>query len=274
MKCIIFFIRNQINRSEFKICFALLNCLSVFGLIIGYTKNYKNDFVFLRSAADNFLLTSTDARVARMLFVFLFPLLAASFGTCYSSKNNKESNGIFALLRMNKKLFVYGNAIVVVCTAIAGFMIVLGLNQLMCILAFPLEGYDNRWGLAPYRLIESFQPDLLFDIWTIQNPYVYNILYILIISIMAGGIALLTYSLGFIKEIKKWTPIQLSVFVFVIFILLFAAGDFFQFPAISYLSYAEPGHSVNLMQYIIFTGSLYILGSILTIIGEKRYENL
>lgn len=146
MKYIIFFIRNQINRSEFKICFALLNFLSVFGLMIGYMQNYKNDFVFLRSAADNFLLTSTDARVARMLFVFLFPLLAASFGTCYSSKNNKENIGVFALLRMNRKLFIYGNAIVVVCTTIIAFMIVLSLNQILCILTFPLEGFDNRWG--------------------------------------------------------------------------------------------------------------------------------
>nr|WP_308649600.1 hypothetical protein [uncultured Agathobacter sp.] len=274
MKSINFFIKNQINRSEFKICFTLLNFLSVFGMIIGYMQNYKNDFMFLRSAADNFFLTSTDARVARMLFVFLFPLMAASFGTCYSGKNNKESNGFYALFRMNKKLFVYGNAVVVVCTAIVGFVIVLGLNQFMCILTYPLEGYDNRWGMAPYRLIESFQPDLLFDIWTIQNPYVYNILYILMISIMAGGIALLSYSLGFMKEIKKWNSIQLSAFVFAIFILLFVAGEFFQFPTISYLSYVEPGHSVNLMQYMIFIGSLYILGSILTIRGERTYENL
>lgn len=128
--------------------------------------------------------------------------------------------------------------------------------------------------MIQYRLIENFQPDLLFDIWTIQNPYVYNILYILMISIMAGGIALLTYSLGFIKGIIKWKPIQLSAFVFVIFILLFVASELFRFPTISYLSYAEPGHSVSLMQYITFTGSLYILGCILTIRGEKTYENL
>lgn len=270
MKCIIFFVKNQINRSEFKICFALLNSLSIFGLIIGYMQNYKNDYMFLRSAADNFLLTSTDARVARMLFVFLFPMLAAILGTCY---NNKD-NGVFALLRMNRKLFVYGNAIAVVFTTIVAFMIVLGLNQIICILAFPLEGYDNRWGMAPYQLIESYQPNLLFDIWTIQNPYIYNILYILIISIMAGGIALLTYSLGVVKQVIQCKPAQLSAFVFIIFILLFVISELFQIPAISYLAYIEPGHSVSLSQYIIFAGSLYILGGILIIRGEKTYENL
>lgn len=52
---------------------------------MGYIQNYQNDFVFLRSAADNFLLTSTDSRTIRMMFVLCFPLLTFSLCNGYKA---------------------------------------------------------------------------------------------------------------------------------------------------------------------------------------------
>lgn len=92
------------------------------------------------------------------------------------------------MLRMDKKRYIYGDAFVVVTVTAISFMVVLGLNQILCFVAFPLSGADNRWGITEYDLMDSFQPDLLFDIWSIQNPYVYNFLYIVIIGILAGAL--------------------------------------------------------------------------------------
>lgn len=272
MKRISFFIKNQINRSEFKICFIILILLSISGVVMGYCQNYKKDLMFIRSAADNFLLASTYARVIEMLFALLFPLLAASLCAGYKKGSKKNEDCLFSLLRMNKKQFVYGNAVVVVVMTIMVFMFTLILNQLLCLLAFPLHGADNRWGQPRYELICSFNPEYLFDIWVIQNPYIYNILYIIIISILAGGIALLTYGLGYLKMLERLKPIQLSAIVFIGFIMLFVISQFIGISGISFLSYVETGHSVSLTQYCIFTCFIYLAGLVLTIKGKEVYE--
>lgn len=204
MNHIIFFVKNQINQTMFKIGFFVLVLLSIGGMVIGYIQNYHSDLIFLRSAADNFLLTSTDCRVVRMMFVICFPLLAASLCT-----GGRKDSSLFPILRMDKKQYIYGNAFVTVVMTIISFMVVLGLNQLLCFAAFPLSGADNRWGLTEYNLINSFQKNLLFDMWSIQNPYVYNLLYIVIISILAGGISLLTYGLGYVKKLEQFRPVQI-----------------------------------------------------------------
>ncbi len=267
MKCIRFFVKNQINRSEFKVTFVILFLLGTGGMIMGYAQNYQNDLVFLRSAADNFLLTSTESRVIKMMFSLCFPLLAAALCTGY-----RRGNALFSMLRMNKKQYIYGNALVVIGITVISFMSVLGLNQLLCFVAFPLSGSDNRWGMTEYDLMNSFQADLLFDIWSVQNPYVYNLLYIVIISILAGGIAFLDYGLGYVKRLGQLKPVLLSVLVFLVFIALFVIGDLLDIPAISFLAYIEPGHAVNLVQYAAFTGCIYVLGMVLTIKGKKEYE--
>lgn len=267
MNHIIFFIKNQINQTGFKIGFAVLVLLSTGGIVMGYIKNYQSDLIFLRSAADNFLLTSTDCRIIRMLFVFCFPLIAASLCT-----ENRKSNSLFPMLRMNKRQYIYGNALASVSMTIISFMVVLGLNQLLCFVAFPLSGADNRWGLPEYDLINSFHKELLFDIWTVQNPYIYNVFYIIIISIMAGGIALLTYGLRYIKKLERFKPVQLSVLVFVVFTILFVVSELLHIPIVNFMAYIEPGHAVRLVQYVIFTLCIYAVGLFLTIRGQKKYE--
>lgn len=269
MNRIFFFMKFQINQAGFKISFAVLALLNIIGMVMGYIQNYQNDFVFIRSAADNFLLTSTDSRTIRMAFALCFPLLASSL--CNGSK---AGSGLFSMLRMDKKQYIYENAVVAVIVTVISFMAALGLNQLLCFAAFPLSGSDNRWGMREYGLLDSFQADLLFDIWSIQNPYLYNFLYIVIISVLAGGIAFLTYGLGYIKSLGHLKPVQLSALVFIAFIALFVISGLLHVPAINFISYVEPGRAVSVLQYVFFTGCIYIAGLVLTIRGKKIYEYL
>lgn len=176
------------------------------------------------------------------------------------------------MLRMDKKLYIYGNAFVTVVMVIISFITVLGINQLLCFVAFLLLGTNNRWRLTEYNLINSFQADLLFDMWSIQNPYIYNLLYIFIISILAGGIALLTHGLKYIKKLERFRPVQLSAFVFIIFTVLFVVSELLHIPTINFLAYTEPGHAVNIIQYAVFTVCIYAIGLFLTIRGNKTYE--
>lgn len=269
MGCSIFFLKSQLNQAGFKICFGILVLLNLVGMLLGYVSNYQRDFMFVRSAADNFLLASTDSRVIRMLFGLLFPLLASSL--CIGHQKEK---GIFTMLRMSKRQYIYGNAVIVVSMTVSAFAMALGLNQLLCFAAFPLSGADNRWGMAEYALPQNVEPDCLFDVWSVQNPYLYNIFYILIISVLAGGIALLVYGLSYTKTFRRLRPVQLSAFVFVLFMAMFLFSELLHIPAMSVLAYIEQGHSVSVKEYMVFTGCVYAFGVALTIWGRKTYESI
>lgn len=270
MNYIAVLIKNQINRFEFKLCFAILFLLSIVGILTGYALNYQQDAVYVRSAADNFLMISTDTSVIRRLITFLFPLLAAALCAGYRSKNDE----LHMLLRMDRRQFVYGNAFVTVGLTMLAFTAVLIMNQLLCFVAFPISASDNVWGRIDYDLIRSYQPEYLYDFWSIQNPYIYNLLFIFNIGLMSGGIGLLTYGLGYVKALRQLKPILLAALVFILFISLFVLSEVIHIPLLSFLSYIEPGHQTGIVQCFSFIGCIYAAGLLLTVKGKKSYENI
>lgn len=272
MKGLIFQIKYQINQPEYKICFSMLLIFSLGGFLLCFTNSFGRDYMYIRSAAENFLLVATDARILEMVFALLFPLLAALLCAGCRRKSEVSGDGLNVILRMKKRSYVMGNACAVVILTFLSFAAVLTINQILCMVAFPVNGYDNRWGMPIYRLIMDYDSKKLFDIWTIQNPYIYNVLYSLIISILAGGIALLAYGLGLTRILKKVKTIQISVFVFVLFMLLFAMGEVSHIPMLSFTTFVETGHTVSFGQYLIFAGVIYLTGIILVIKGQKIYE--
>ncbi len=263
-----FFIRNQINRTEFKVTFMMLFLIGTGGLIMCYVQNYQENLVLLRSAADSFLLVSTESRVICMMYTLIFPLLASSLCSGY-----RNGGVLFSLQRMDKRKYVYGNAAAVVCLTVISFMAALGLNQLLCFSAFPLSAASNRWGMTEYGLMNSYVEGNLFDFWTAQNPYVYNVLFIITGSVLAGGVALLTYGLGYVRALSGLKPVLLSVIVFLMFIALFVIDGIFDFNAINYQLYVAPSEA-SLISYLIFTGGIYLAGVLLTVKGKREYECL
>ena len=51
-----------------------------------------------------------------------------------------------------------------------------------------------------------------------------------------------------------------------------AIGQLFSSPMISFLSYVQGRQEVRKIDYGIFTGALYLLGILLTILGVRKYE--
>lgn len=272
MKSLMYQIKSQINQREFKICFLLLWILSLGGFSLGCIHCYHNGYMQIRSAADNFLIVSANSRVFTMIFTLLFPLIAATLCAGYRKKNEKKGDGLFSLLRMNKKKYIFGNALAVVIITVLSILLVLVVNQLLCIIAFPITGYDNRFGVPQYMLAATYDKKMLLDFWQIQNPYIYNLMYSVIISVLGGGIALLAYGICFMKKVEKLKAIQISIIIFALFALLMVVGQLLDISVLSYLSFVEVGHYTNLLSYFIFIIIIYGAGIALSIRGIKRYE--
>ena len=265
-------IKAQMNQREFKICFSLLWLLSIGGFILGCIRCYHDEIMQIRSAADNFLLVSTSARSINMVFTLIFPLVAATLCAGYRKKNEKNGDGLFSMLRMSKTKYIVGNAIATVIITVLSILFVLVVNQLLCFTAFPINGYDNRFAAPQYAYFTVYDSKMLLDFWQIQNPYIYNALYSIMISILGGGIALLAYAVCFIKKTEKMKSIQISIMIFAAFALLVVAGQFLNIPILSYLTFVETAHQTNLFSYFLFLLVIYGAGIILIIKGTKNYE--
>lgn len=265
-------IKCYLEYSEFKITFGVLLLFSIAGMIFSLFHYYGSDYMYLRSAADNFFLVSTSTRIVRSIFVLLFPLLASMLCAGLLKGSIQKGNGLYTSLRMGKTDFIVGNASAVVVLTILSFTVIMLLNQIFCLIAFPLNAADNRWGTVEYAKFMQYDSNLLFDFWNIRNPYIYNLLYVLIISFLAGGIALVTYGMSFMSKCKKMSGVKISCMVYMFFLFLFVLGEFMKIDAISFTSYIEPAHSINIQSYFIYVGVIYLIGSIFTLKGYKEYE--
>ena len=272
MKSIMYQIKSQINQREYKICFSLLWFLSIGGFIVSCFSYYGRGYMQIRSAADEFLLVSTSSRAFTMVFTLIFPLIAATLCAGYRKKNEKNGDGLFSLLRMSKKKYILGNATAVVMITGLSILLVLVVNQLLCIIAFPINGYDNRFAMPQYMMAAGYDSTVLLDFWQIQNPYIYNLLYSVMISVLGGGMALLAYGICFVKKIEKMKSIQISIIIFALFALMMVAGQLLDIPVLSYLSFVETEHYTNLLNYFIFIIVVYGAGIALSIKGMKNYE--
>lgn len=272
MKSFVFQLKSQINQRDFKITFALLCLMSIGAVLLNCIKAYGINYMRVRSAADNFLLCAPSSRAIMMIFSLLFPLIAATLGSGYRKNNEKKGDGLFSLLRMNRRQYIVGNAVAVVLITTVSILFILILNQLLCCIAFPIEGFDNRFGISVYAKAMTYDKNLLFDYWQINNPYVYNLLYSVIISVLAGGIALLTYGLELYDIFEKLKPIHISIIIFFFFIFIMIISHNLNIPLLSYLSYVEVNHNISFSSYLIFVSAIYVIGIALSLKGCNRYE--
>lgn len=219
MKVFQFYVRSMLNQLEFQICFGFM-CLMSFGSFLwNCLTYYGKDYMQIRSGADVFFLTSTSSRIVTMIFSLIVPLIAMMLCAGYRKKGEKEGNNLFAFIRMGHRKYLIIGAIATIFVTIICFWMILGVNQILCRIVFPVIGRDNRWGLPMYLLPLNYNSKMFLDIWQVQNPYIYNIFYIFIIGILAGGISLVFYGASMLDIFKKMGLVQNAVFS--LFSLLF-----------------------------------------------------
>ena len=239
-------LKNCINQMEFKFIFSILWCISIGGFIINCFM-YKNSYYqFLRAANENFILVSTSTRAIIIVLALFFPLLAMSIYSGSFKKEERSNLTQLIILRTSKKRYIWSKAIAIFIITFLSFLIPLLINQLLCYLTFPIEGFDNRWALPNYDLIRRYENTDLFDFFRIQYPFIYNLLYILIYSTLGGLIALLAYGVNFVQKFKSIKELQVNIIIFVIFMLSSFSSQILKIPIMDFLSYTQAGKKLIL----------------------------
>lgn len=210
-------LKNCLGRMEFKFVFAILMSFSIGSFLIACQKNYGHGMSFIRSAYDMSMMQGTSTHVVWSIESMLIPLFASII---YSdSYYSDHRSGVYKniLTRTDTKTYFWAKAIVIIVVTFTVFFIPLLLNQLLSLLTFPTQGFDNNFGFPPYDIgIQNYNSGFMFDLLRIQSPLLYNLLYIFLISLVASLFAMFAYGAYFVSNKGKFATI---VGVFLLYIV-------------------------------------------------------
>ena len=230
-------IKNAVNQIEFKVLFATILLISLISILLNCFQDYGHNILFIRSYIDNSMYISIKARPIMSVFEYLSPLIVMMIYS--SSKWKEEKNGMQSMIitRINKKEYYLSKFI-------ANFIIVFGvvlfsglMNLLISYIVYPTVGFDNRWGIPVYDLIQRYDNRALLDLLRIQNPFVYIFVKNIIVSTFLATISNIPYCLSFIKHFKEMEFIQICIMTFIVIAVASVIGVIFHISFINYISY-------------------------------------
>lgn len=201
-------IKNCMQRKEFKIVFMILFFLSIGSYVIDCYEFFGQELSYVRSAYESCIIQSVQSYFVLTTELLLLPLIATMV---YSDSYYLDcKRGVYKsiITRIDKRRYIIAKAIAIFTTVFAVFFIPLAVNQFLCLIAFPTEGFDNNQSLPPYDIgFQNYHQENRFDFLRIQAPFLYNLLHMAIIGLFASLFALLAYALYFIYKKSRLSVI-------------------------------------------------------------------
>ena len=267
-------IKNAMNQIEFKVLFAAILLISLISILLNCFQDYGHNILFIKSYVDNSMYNSIKARPIVSVFEYLSPLIVMMIYS--SSKWKEEKNGMQSMIitRTNKREYYLSKFI-------ANFIIVFGvilfsglINLLISYTVYPVVGFDNRWGIPVYDLIQRYDKRALLDLLRIQNPFVYILIKNIIVSTFLATISNIPYCLSFIKPFKEMEFIQICIMSFIAIAVASIIGVILHISFINYISYMYVDARISFSSVCLSIIVLNIAEVLILFKGMKKYETI
>lgn len=267
-------IKNAMNQIEFKVLFAAILLISLISILLNCFQDYGHNILFIKSYVDNSMYNSIKARPIVSVFEYLSPLIVMMIYS--SSKWKEEKNGMQSMIitRTNKREYYLSKFI-------ANFIIVFAvilfsglINLLISYTVYPVVGFDNRWGIPVYDLIQRYDKRALLDLLRIQNPFVYILIKNIIVSTFLATISNIPYCLSFIKPFKEMEFIQICIMTFIAIAVASIIGVILHISFINYISYMYVDARISFSSVCVSIIVLNITEVLILFKGMKKYETI
>lgn len=267
-------IKNAMNQIEFKVLFAAILLISLISILLNCFQDYGHNILFIKSYVDNSMYNSIKARPIVSVFEYLSPLIVMMIYS--SSKWKEEKNGMQSMIitRTNKREYYLSKFI-------ANFIIIFGvilfsglINLLISYTVYPVVGFDNRWGIPVYDLIQRYDKRALLDLLRIQNPFVYILIKNIIVSTFLATISNIPYCLSFIKPFKEMEFIQICIMTFIAIAVASIIGVILHISFINYISYMYVDARISFSSVCVSIIVLNITEVLILFKGMKKYETI
>ena len=267
-------IKNAMNLIEFKVMFAAILLISLISILLNCFQDYGRNILFIRSYVDNSMYISIKARPIVSVFEYLSPLIVMMIYS--SSKWKEEKNGMQSMIitRTNKKDYYLSkfmaNFIIIFSVILFSGLI----NLLISYIVYPTVGFDNRWGIPVYDIIQRYDKRALLDLLRIQNPFVYILVKNIIVSTFLATISNIPYCLSFIKPFKEMEFIQICIMTFIAIAVAGVIGVIFHISFINYISYMYVDARISFSSVCLSIIVLNIAEVLILFKGMKKYETI
>jgi hypothetical protein len=262
-------LKNCLYRKEFQFMFALVMLLSMSGFLFICYWYYKDDYMIIRSAYEVCLIQGASTHGLLTAICVLLPLFAAIiYADSYFSD---AQSGVYKsiLTRTNSRNYVWAKALVTFSVTFFTFFTPLLLEQVLCLLTFPVQGMDSKWAMPPYDIgVQNYTSNFIFDLLRLQSPLLFNLLYIFFISLTASLVAIFAYAVYFVVKKGKFVVISGLFLLYIISNIFAQSWGSFESTLIHLI---QPGSGSIDVLFIWLTG-LFVPSLIIITFKSLRHE--
>lgn len=267
-------IKHCLNTTAYKFLFGIYMLLCLSGFFLTVKNEYGEYRQLIRPFGQYSILESTSCGGLVGYGMILLPFIAVFVYALQTIQERKKGISYTIVLRTTKTRYIWGRGIAIFIVNFMTIFIPLVINYMLCMIAFPKEGLDNKFGLAPYDLFRNFNPEKLFDMIRIQHPYLFDWLLILMLSFTVAGLAILAYGITCVVNYSKNHYVIIGLYITLGFYALSAVATIFKLPFLNYLNFVQDSQKVQVGELFLFWLMLYGVGFSLIGIGRKLYEEL
>lgn len=261
-------IRHCVDHIEYRVICGTLFFLNIISYILCVKNDIGKSYQFIRSANENFVLQGTEAAYIPYILYLLLPIYATIMASLSLVREEKNNSSTLLIQRVGKKKYLLGKLLGIMFVTFFSIIIPLLTNLLLCHLTYPSHGYDSAWGEPDYAIgVMSYNAGNYIDIIRLQNPTLYNLIYILNYGIFGTGLAIFAFALSFYEKMKVLYFAKIPGTLFLIYIVLNLIASLFRLNSFSIQGYIMPNVRGNLVGELFLI--LLIFGLSISIIQGK-----
>ncbi len=260
----------MLKRSSFIITFSAMILFVNTYFVINCINFYNDDISMVLSAKYLFLGSDLAGIITEFIKIF-FPLIAVLpfSDSYYEERENRTIEFCFSRLTNNQYYF----SKLITCF-ISGFIIIsipLLLNVFLNFIAFPMDSTKDatNFSYIHSHLFNNVMETGMFQKLFAENMYLYNLVYLLLLSIASGLISVITYQISFFMKIKRITLLFVVFAVYNLLTLFFSVVGLQELCLNNYV-FAAMFYSGQSVEGMIITFSLLILAAIVPMFFAKR----
>ncbi|WP_088225753.1 hypothetical protein [Desulfosporosinus sp. FKB] len=262
-------LRNCLNRKQFKVMFIVLLLLVIYSFINTGLIVKGMSLSGLRSGYEMSILQHPYGQAILMTILFVLPLFANIIYSDSYIIDVKSGIYIYITTRSKKNVYIISKAIAVVVSTFITFYVPLVINVILSIITFPSISYETN-GVPPY--IIEYNPEELLNWLRIQNPLVFSLVAIAIISLFASLYALLGYAISLNFGRNGLIPIAFVMLAYLVidtFISLLPNGFHYQLTNLALPTTTVSASYFFLCIFVILLLSVILLLRQLYIVSEN-----
>ncbi|NKF07206.1 hypothetical protein J1C67_11475 [Clostridium gasigenes] len=199
---------NCINSNRFKIMFTILFGISITSFLITAI-NYYGSFSYSVNVTSLMgMLQGSRARTILFFFISAMPFIV---GFIYSDSyciERKSGINVSLYMRSGRKKYLLSKLIVIATVSFVSVFFVLFMNELLTFITYNNKGSDIA-GMTVYQYRNRYISDYFLAMLSINKPILFKFILILVNSLYASIMAMLSYSLTLIIKMKGIAMITL-----------------------------------------------------------------